>query len=443
MAEIRDLREQYGKVIKDAKDYWDVATSLAAKENRSVTDAENEKFDAMMDDGDKLQATIEQEEATHDRLNRVAAAQEYASRPVRKPTRADPPVPPIRASATAPTGDLGIVPDTGKLEAGQHYERFSAYLKRGTKSRLGREFHTEYFDLSATDDEGGGYIVAPEQFADRLIKFVDDDVYMRQLVRERGNIFVVSKAESLGAPSLDTDVGDADWMGENETLTFDTSLKFGKRALHPHPQRKGIKVSNSLLEKATFDVATFIGRRLAYKMAITQEKAFFTGSGAQQPLGIFTASDQGISTGRDISTGNTTTTIGADGLHEALGSLKAQYADRATWIFHRKAITQIRKLKAGTGEYLFREGLSMGLPNTILGRPYKVSELAPDTFTNGEYVGIVGDIGEGYWIADVGTIRLQRSDERYIEENNVAFIVRFEVDGMPVLEEAFARVTLA
>ena len=40
-----------------------------------------------------------------------------------------------------------------------------------------------------------------------------------------------------------------------------------------------------------------------------QEQAFVTGSGSGQPLGVFTASSDGISTARDVSTGNTATTI--------------------------------------------------------------------------------------------------------------------------------------
>jgi hypothetical protein len=38
---------------------------------------------------------------------------------------------------------------------------------------------------------------------------------------------------------------------------------------------------------------------------------------------------------------------------------------------------------------------------------------------------------------------VQRLNELYAETNQVGFIGRLETDGMPVLEEAFVRVTLA
>jgi hypothetical protein len=40
-------------------------------------------------------------------------------------------------------------------------------------------------------------------------------------------------------------------------------------------------------------------------------------------------------------------------------------------------------------------------------------------------------------------MNIQRLDELYAENNQVGFIGRLETDGMPVLENAFARVTLA
>ena len=61
---------------------------------------------------------------------------------------------------------------------------------------------------------------------------------------------------------------------------------------------------------------------------------------------MLTASDDGISTGRDVSTGNTTTSIQTDGLIEAKYTLKGNYWGRARWMFHRSGLKQIAKLQA-------------------------------------------------------------------------------------------------
>jgi HK97 family phage major capsid protein len=83
-----------------------------------------------------------------------------------------------------------------------------------------------------------------------------------------------------------------------------------------------------------------------------------------------------------------------------------------------------------------------GEPDTILGRPLMISEYAPNTFTTGLYVGMFGDFSN-YWIADLLDMQIQVLTELYAETNQDGFIGRYEGDGMPVLEEAFARVKLA
>ncbi|MHB8077438.1 phage major capsid protein, partial [Desulfosporosinus fructosivorans] len=160
----------------------------------------------------------------------------------------------------------------------------------------------------------------------------------------------------------------------------------------------------------------------------------------EKPLGVFTASPQGISTARDVSTGNTAITIGADGLIDAKYALKAQYRKSAQWIFHRDAIKMIRKLKDGNGDYLWKAGLS-DKPDTILELPFNESEYAPNTFTTGLYAGILGNF-KFYWIADALNMQVQRLVELYAATNQTGFIGRLESDGMPVMEEAFVRVKL-
>ena len=71
-----------------------------------------------------------------------------------------------------------------------------------------------------------------------------------------------------------------------------------------------------------------------------------------------------------------------------------------------------------------------------------MSEYAPNTFTTGLYVGLLGDFSH-YWIADALEMTVQRLVELYAGTNQTGFIGRLETDGAPVLEEAFARVKLA
>jgi HK97 family phage major capsid protein len=312
----------------------------------------------------------------------------------------------------------------------QYRGAFGRYLRNGTIT-------PELRALQADSDIYGGYLVTPIQFVDRLIKAVDDAVYIRQWA----TVITVPNADSLGVPSLDNDPADATWTTELATGDEDSTMSFGNRNLHPHPLAKRIKLSRKLLAKVP-DAEALVRDRLAYKFGITWEKAGMTGSGAGEPLGVFTASSNGISTGRDVSTGNTTTSIQFDGLIEAKYTLKQQYWASARWLFHRDGGKQIAKLKDGNGQYLWRESVRVGEPDRVLGLPVFFSEYAPNTFTTGLYVGILGAF-QHFWIADAMTFEVQRLVELYAATNQVGLIGRLESDGMPVLEEAFVRVKLA
>ncbi len=282
----------------------------------------------------------------------------------------------------------------------------------------------------------GGALQPPVEWLAELLKNVDDATFVRQWARK----FRLEKAASLGVPKLDTDIDDADWTAELATGN-QGDFAFGNRELRPHPMAKSVKVSKTLPRVSAIPIDQFVRERLEYKFRVTDEKAFLTGDGVQKPLGIFTLSAQGITASRDVSTDNTATEITADGLHEAKGALKSQYLPTARWCFHRTAITKIRKLKDGNGQYLWVPGLSGGTPSMILDQPYDQSEYVPNTFTANLYVGALCS-WTFYWIADALDMTIQFVDQLYAATNQDGYIARRESDGMPVLEEAFVRVKL-
>ena len=419
---VKELTFEKRQLVKEAHDILDAAEA----EDRDLVQEEENRWKEL----NKAIDDIDRRAGRHERIANLESTMSQ-SRGTTAAGRE-----PVEA-ATAPAGERQQ-PDP-QQEARQAFRKF---LSHGYAPLNAAEQRA----LQMDSDVVGGFLVAPQDFVTRLIKFIDDFVYIRSLA----TTMQVTNAESLGVPSLDTDPADSDWTAEIATGGEDSALRVGKRELRPHPLAKRIKISNKLLRASTMDPESLVVSRLGYKFAITQEKAFLTGTGANQPLGLFTASSLGIDTSRDVSTGNTTTAIGADGLLEAKFKLKAPYWTRGVWLFHRDAVKQIRKLKDGNGQYLWAPGIAgarvgdvaAGLPNTILDQPYYISEYVPNTFTTGLYVGLFGDLSF-YWIADALSLQIQRLVELYAEANQVGLIGRLETDGMPTLAEAFARVALA
>jgi HK97 family phage major capsid protein len=409
---LKAKRERYNLVLQ-AREILDAAESA----KRDMSGEETTKYEALMADVDRKTADINKEERLQKAESEMRMPQDNVPGKEQTP------------------GQLPGKPDERKNpRATEEYRKaFSGFLSGGLKG-LNQD---EYRALQMDQDIYGGFITTPEQFINELIKAVDNEVFMRGLA----TIYSVPNAASLGAPALDNDPADPAWTIEIGTGNEDSTMSFGKRELHPHPLAKLIKVSQKLLRAATIGAEGLVRDRLSYKFAVTEENCFLNGTGVNQPLGVFVNSSNGISSTYDVSTGNTSTSIQTDGLIEAKYSLKGQYWGRAKWLFHRDAVKQIRKLKTGEGDYIWQPGISAATPDRILEVPYVMSEYAPNTFSSGAYVGIIGDFSK-YWIVDALNMQIQRLDELYAATAQVGFIGRLECDGQPVLGEAFRRVTL-
>lgn len=445
---IKELKEKRADLVTNSRKLIDTADA----EKRDMTTEESRQFDGMSDDIGDISDAIDSKEKDQDRRSRL---QDWESNLDKAPdvprdqpqghdgARADgkPFELELRDDRIGGKRILEFRKDSPKQEERRLWERgqaqfnvaFRQYLFAG-KDGLTSEMRAT---LQAGDNEGGGYLV-PTQFVARLIKFVDDLVFIRQ----RATVLPMISGDSVGFPSLETDPDDFEWTTELQTGSEDTSMTFGQRELAPHPLAKRIKISNKLMRASALSIEDLVIQRLGYKIGVTEEKAFLTGNGNQRPLGVFTASDQGVSTSRDVSTDNTATSITFDGLKNAKYTLKSQYWPRARWMFHRDAVKQISKLKDGEGQYLWQPSVVVGDPDRLLMFPMDVSEFAPNTFTTGQYVGILCD-WSWYWIADSLMMSMQRLVELYAETNQTGFIGRKETDAMPVLEEAFVRVKLA
>lgn len=399
MKSIRELREKKAGLIVQAR----AVLETAERENREPSVEERQRFDATFAEAERIDGDIARREQLEREEKRLA---EFAQ-------------------------DAELPQTGGKKEdrANEEYRKaFERYIVNGLTGLTGEETRA----LQADNPILGGYLQAPQTFINKLIKAVDDETFIRQLA----TVYSVNGSDSLGAASLDADPADADWTGEITSVGEDSTMAFGKRELKPNLLTKLVKVSMKLINRVP-SAEDLAASRLGYKFAITQEKSFMTGTGANQPLGVFVASNDGIPTTRDVATGNAQTAFTADGLLEAKYALKGAYWRNAHWIMHRDAVKMAAKLKDGEGRYLF--DVDAG---TLLGFPLHTSEYAPNTFTNGLYVGILGDF-KNYWIADGMSYSVQRLVELYARTNQIGLIGRMEADGMPVLGEAFVRVTLA
>ena len=98
------------------------------------------------------------------------------------------------------------------------------------------------------------------------------------------------------------------------------------------------------------------------------------------------------------------------------------------------------------GNYIWKPGLDVAKPDTILGRPIYTSSYMPAitgnaTADKNKKVLLFGDFNY-YWIADRKARTLKRLNELYAVTDQVGFIGTQRVDGKLILPEAMQVMAL-
>ncbi|MCN2692547.1 phage major capsid protein, partial [Escherichia coli] len=91
--------------------------------------------------------------------------------------------------------------------------------------------------------------------------------------------------------------------------------------------------------------------------------------------------------------------VSSDGLIDLLYKLKAKYRKNAVWVMNSNTAAKLQKLKNGNGDYIWRDRLVAGSPDTLLGRPVQYLETMPDAEAGKAFLA-VGDFKRGYFIVD-------------------------------------------
>ncbi|MEH0830805.1 phage major capsid protein, partial [Micromonospora sp. CPCC 205714] len=247
--DINAKRQERAGLAKQARD---ILTAAENDGGRNLTAEESSKFDRLMEQVDGCDAQIEREEKLRAKERRID------DEPGDQPGRSD--------------DDRNGGERNGPDGSGDAQMRaFRQYLIGGRASLSPEQSRT----LIAGSDPEGGYLVAPQQFVTELVQAVDDAVQLRGLA----TVHRLTEAASLGIPTLDTDMNDAEWTSEVGTGSQDDALRLGKRELTPNPLAKRTKISRKLLRLTANRAENLVRERLAYKFAVSEEKAYMVGDG--------------------------------------------------------------------------------------------------------------------------------------------------------------------
>ncbi len=288
-----------------------------------------------------------------------------------------------------------------------------------------------------TVGDGGGAL-APHEFVVEIIQGLDAEAPVYAKARK----IPLKSVSGVDAPAMDTDATDAAWTSEvpSPAIAADTALKYKKITITPETLAKLILVSKKLIKTSAIPIDTLVRERLTAKIAAAFENGILNGTGAnQQPLGVFTASANGIPTSRDVPTAGSA--LAADDFIDVKMSLKPGHRKNAVWVMSTEVLKDVMKLKDSQGNYIWQKSFADGEPDTVLGIPVIESEFAPTAKTTGSYVAVLGDFSK-YWFTYVDHLEIQVLLEKYADTLQVGYLGNILAGGAPVLPEAFARLKI-
>ena len=288
--------------------------------------------------------------------------------------------------------------------------------------------------LSVGVNENGGFTV-PDEFERQLIQGLEENNIFRTLAH---TIHTNSGTRTI---PIATDSGSASWIEEGAAIQ-ESDMAFAQETLSAYKLGCMIKVSNELLNDSAFNIAAHIAQRFGVRFGNAEEDAFINGTGPSANPQTTPSQPTGILTSLTASAGNTTedaVTVHFDNIYKLYYSLKSPYRRKASFLCNETLLLQLMLLKDKNDNYIWKPGLEVGKPDTILGRPIYTSGYMPaltgEAADAGKKVLLFGDFSY-YWIADRQSRTLKRLNELYAVTDQVGFIGTQRVDGKLILPEA-------
>lgn len=393
------------ELIAKRANAWDTAKKFlderTDKDTGMMSAEDAQTYDRMEKDITDLTASIE-------RRQRAEAFDKALDNPVNSPITSIP----------------GRDPEKKEDRSGQQYKNaFGRYLRN---AQVGYDVNNV---LSVGTDSDGGYTV-PDEFERTLVEALADENVFRTMATS-----IKTASGDRKIPIVAT-TGTASWVDENAAIP-ESGTTFEQKTLSAYKLATMVKISEELLADSAFNLEDYMAREFARRFAVAEEAAFCTGNGTGKPTGVFD-STKGASAG---ITAAKTDTFTADELIDLFYSLRAPYRSKAMWFMNDTTVKIVRKLKDSNGQYIWQPALTAGVPDMILGRPYKTSVAAPEA-TTGNTAVLFGDF-KYYWIADRKSRTIRRLNELYAVNGQVAFLGTERLDGCLILPEAIKSLKMA
>jgi HK97 family phage major capsid protein len=173
--------------------------------------------------------------------------------------------------------------------------------------------------------------------------------------------------------------------------------------------------TQTLLEDAAVNIDEWVADEVRIAFAEQENAAFVSGDGSNKPKGFLSYTTIAEASWAWDKIGYLATGVSgdfpasdpADKLIDLVYTLKSGYRANAHWVLNRSTQAEIRKIKDGDGNYIWRPGDQAGEKPSLMGFPIAETEDMPDIAAN-SFALAFGDFGRGYLVVDRVGIRILR-----------------------------------
>jgi len=380
---IKKLFQRKGEIVSKMRALLDTAT----KSNRDLTADESTSYTAMENELATVEISIKREQSVATAEASVAGFRDGDYRPG------------VTAGADKPK--------SGRASDSYRSAFLNGYVRRGINGMTPDHVNA----LQEGTNSEGGYIV-PQEF--------ERAVYTSLVEMDpiRAAATVIQTASDRNIP-IEASKGSFDYVAEEgEYQQSDPS--FGRVIIGAYKFGGIVKVSEELLQDASFDLEAYLRQLAAERTAALEATAFCTGNNTGKPYGLFAVTAVGGVNVQGITGAvSATPAITGDNLIDVFHTLGSAYRKNASWLMGDGMVKLIRKLKSSDNQYLWQPGLADGQPDRLLGRPLLVSDGGPTAAASAKTV-VFGDL-KRYQIVDRLGMTMQRLNELYAANGQIGF----------------------
>lgn len=193
-----------------------------------------------------------------------------------------------------------------------------------------------------------------------------------------------------------------------------------------------VKMSKSLLNRANFDVRSFIVNKVAKTIVEFLEKEMLIANEGKIQ-GAINTTNEVVAANQDK--------LDTTDLVDVQMAIPSAYQKNCMWIMHKDILKALRKLKTADGQFILNADVTAPFGYTILGKPVYLSDSMPKNIAAGQNVMLYMD-ASGYAVKMTKSMEIQMLMEKYATQYAVGICAYVEIDAKIADENKIARLKM-